>query len=79
MPRHGFVMLRHAKSQYLDRHSMSVHKRIMPRHVALGFLYGAGSCRGMLISILHFQLIWSYFVFSLVFLLKYHLQDKNHM
>ena len=60
-----------------DRNNMLRHKRIMLRHIALGFLYDAGSCHGILISILYFQLIWSYFVFSLILLFKYHLQDKN--
>ena len=47
MPQHDFVMLRHAKSQHLDRHRMLWHKRIMPRHIALEFLCETGSCRCM--------------------------------
>ena len=55
-------------SLQFDRHSMLWH-------IALENLYGAGACRGMNLNILYFQLIF----FSLILLLKYHLQDKNHM
>ena len=62
---------------------MPRHRRIIPHHIALGNFYGAGACRGMSkpchgmnLNFLYFQLIWSYFIFSLIFLLKYHLQDK---
>ena len=68
MLQHGFVMLWHEqKSTFRPTYHVATQKD------------HAAACLGMLISIFHFQLFWSYFVSSLVLLLNYHLQDKNHM
>ena len=86
MSRHDFVMLRHRLKVNNDRHNMLRHKRIMPRHVALRFFVW---CRIMsrhtktMPRHAHQHSLFSaplvIFFFSSILLLKYHLQDKNHM